>query len=147
MSYGAHTISPKHGSGRTKKRVGRGNASQKGTTAGRGTKGQKARSGGKGGKNMIGMKQSILKVPKTRGFVSMHPKAQTVTLSTLERISEDGVTVTPAFLKQKTAIKSVAKPVKIVSTGTLTKKVQISGCLATQSAKAAIEKAGGSLSN
>lgn len=145
MATGAHTIQPKTGSARTKKRVGRGNASQKGTYAGRGMKGQRSRSGGKSGGAVRGAKQALQKVPKLRGFKSMHPKAQTVTLSTLERVAQEGTTITPQFLKDVSAIKQPTKPVKIVATGELKKKVTVQGCLATKTATAAIEKAGGSI--
>ncbi len=145
METGAHTISPKHGSARTKKRVGRGNGSQKGTYAGRGLKGQKSRSGSKSGRSVAGAKQALLKVPKLRGFKSPHPKAQTVTLSTLERIAQEGVVITPLFLKQANIIKSSKKPVKIVSSGELKKNITVRHCNATSMATSAIEKAGGNI--
>jgi len=145
MATGAHTISPKANASRTSKRVGRGNGSQKGTYAGRGLKGQKSRSGSKSGRSSAGTKQSILKVPKLRGFKSPHPKAQAVTLSTLERIAVEGTPITPFVLKQLHVVKSTKEPVKIVSSGSLTKKVTVLGCLATKSAVSAIEKAGGTI--
>lgn len=145
MAIGAHTIQPKHGSTHTSKRLGRGNGSQKGTYAGRGMKGQKARSGGKSGTSVRGFKQSLQKVPKLRGFTSMHPKAQTVTLATLERVGQTDVAVTPVFLKEAHVIKDTAHPVKIVSTGTLSKALTIIGCVATKSAIAAIEQVGGKI--
>jgi large subunit ribosomal protein L15 len=145
MEIGAHTITPKKDSSRTKKRVGRGNASQKGTYSGRGLKGQRSRSGGKSGGKLRGLKQSLQKVPKLRGFKSMHPKAQSVSLSTLERVAEEGVSVTSKFLKQKHVIKNTKHPVKIVASGELKKKVEVQNCLATKGAVAAIEKAGGKI--
>ncbi len=145
MDIGAHTITPKENSARSKKRVGRGNGSQKGTYAGRGLKGQKSRSGSKSGRSVAGAKQAILKVPKLRGFKSPHPKAQSVTLATLERVAKEGVLVTPFFLKEIHIVKSTREPVKIVGSGELKKKVTITGCLATKSAVAAIEKAGGTI--
>ena len=143
MDIGAHTIIPKTHSARTKKRVGRGNGSQKGTYAGRGLKGQKSRSGSKSGRSTAGAKQAILKVPKLRGFKSMHPKAQSVSLATLDRIAEDGVHITPYFLKKKHIIKNISHPVKIVASGTLTKKITVQQCNVTKTAMSAIEKAGG----
>ncbi|PIR02985.1 MAG: 50S ribosomal protein L15 [Candidatus Magasanikbacteria bacterium CG11_big_fil_rev_8_21_14_0_20_43_7] len=145
MNIGAHTITSKNGSARRKKRVGRGNGSQKGTYSSRGMKGQRARSGGKARTSLRGGKQAFLKVPKLRGFKSMHAKAQSVTLATLERVAEDGVSVTPHFLKAKHVIKSTVRPVTFVSSGELKKKVAISGCHATEKAMQAIEKAGGTL--
>ena len=145
METGAHTITPKHGAARSKKRVGRGNGSQKGTYSGRGLKGQKSRSGSKSGRSIAGAKQALLKVPKLRGFKSMHPKAQSVSLTTLDRVAEDGVVITPHFLKNLHVIKNISHPVKVVASGELTKKVKILNCNATKAAVAAIEKAGGSI--
>lgn len=58
-----------------KKRVGRGNASGKGTYSGRGIKGQRARAGGRGGlKKRSIMRQLIKKTPKIGGFKSLKQK-------------------------------------------------------------------------
>ncbi|PIR76078.1 MAG: 50S ribosomal protein L15 [Candidatus Magasanikbacteria bacterium CG10_big_fil_rev_8_21_14_0_10_42_10] len=146
MATGAHTISGIQGSHRKKKRVGRGNGSQKGTFSSRGMKGQRSRSGGKSGGKLRGIKQALQKVPKLRGFKSMHPKAQSVSLATLERMGEVGVTITPTFLKEKSVIKNISHPVKIVASGELKKKLTIQGCNATKAAAIAVEKAGGTLS-
>lgn len=145
MNISAHTISNKPGTQRKAKRVGRGNASGKGTTAARGMNGQKSRSGGRGGRKAFGFRQSLLKIPKLRGFTSHAPQVQTVTLATLERIAAEGITVTPVELKNRSAIKSAVRPIKIVATGELTKKVRIEGCHATKKAVEAIEKAGGNI--
>ncbi len=145
MAIGAHTISGVQGAHRRKKRVGRGNGSQKGTYSSRGMKGQRARSGGKAGGKARGIKQSVQKVAKLRGFTSMYPKSQPVTLRTLNRVAEEGVVVTPSFLRKKSVIKYISRAVKIVSGGELTKKITLQGCVATKTAAAAIEKAGGSL--
>lgn len=75
----------------------------------------------------------------------MHPKAQTVTLSVLNRIAKDGMPVTPAMLKEKGVIGNTRLPIKIVATGTLDKKVAVTGCLASKKAVELIEKAGGTI--
>lgn len=107
MAINLNTIKPAKGSRQKSKRVGRGNATQKGTTAGRGMKGQRARSGGKKGLALRGFKQSLQKVPKIRGFNSIKAKRQTVTLSVLDRVCKDGDVVTPKFLKK---LGVIAKP-------------------------------------
>ncbi len=145
MSIGAHTIQPPKGTRHKTKRVGRGNGSQKGTYSARGGKGQTARSGGRKGNKRRGLKPSLQKIPKIRGFKSGYVRPQTVTLQTLERISVDGDQVTPTFLKAKGVIHHADIPVKIVTTGELKKKVTITGCLATKSAAEMIEKAGGTI--
>ena len=122
-----HKIKPPKGSRKKVKRVGRGNASQKGTTAARGMKGQTARSGGQRGGARLGLRRAILKTPKLRGFKSLTPKKEIITLSKLERICQDGDIVTPTYLKKKGVIGTVGNGVKILSTGALTKKLIFKG--------------------
>lgn len=143
MSLGAHKIEPQQGSRRKSKRLGRGNASGKGTYAAKGMKGQRARSGGRSGLQRLGFKQTLQAVPKLPGFRSLRPKAQTVTLGRLNGAFADGETVTPEYLAQKHLVRTAKHPVKIVSKGSLEKKLVISGCAASASAQAAIEKVGG----
>lgn len=145
MAIKLHTIKPARGSKKKSKRLGRGNASQKGTTGGRGTKGQRARSGGRSRGAIRAFKRSLQKVPKLRGFKSMYPKAETVTLHTLQKIAATGETITPAILAKRKVIKKATNGVKIVATGELKKSIMIKGCLASREAMVAIEKAGGKL--
>lgn len=127
------------------KRVGRGNGSGKGTYSGRGGKGQRARSGGKKGLLKKAFKAQLQKIPKVRGFHTIAIKPETVSLTTLNRLAESGVEITPFYLKQKGVIKDARNGAKIVATGTLTKKITVKNCFASKSAINAIEKAGGTL--
>ena len=145
MTSGLHTIKPAKGSHKRSKRLGRGNGSQKGTTAGRGMKGQRARSGGKRRGAIRAFKDALQKVPKLRGFKSLVPKKEVVTLATLERISKDGDVIDPAFLDRKGVISKPVNGVKILATGQLTKKITVKDCFASKQATEAIEKAGGKL--
>jgi large subunit ribosomal protein L15 len=145
MVSNLHTIKSPKGSRKKSKRVGRGNSSQKGTTAGRGMKGQRARSGGKSRGAIRAFKSSLQKVPKLRGFKSITPAKEVVTLSTLDRVATEGATVNPAFLKNKGVIRDTKNGVKILATGEISKKVNVVGCLASKKAVEAIEKAGGTL--
>ena len=143
MALAPHTLTPGKRVRRPARRVGRGNASQKGTTAGKGTKGQKARSGGRGGLKQRAFKASLQKIPKLRGFKSIYPRLEIVTLATLNRVSVEGETITPNWLHKKGLIHDPSVGVKILHTGLLDKKITVSGCLASKSAAVAIEKAGG----
>ena len=78
-----------------------------------------------------------------RGFKSITPKKQTVTLFTLDRIATEKDVVSPAFLEKKGIIKKAGVGVKIVATGEITKKLQIKDCLLSKGALEKIEKAGG----
>lgn len=132
---------------KTSKRVGRGYGSGKGGhTSGRGAKGQRARVGSKiplwfeGGQLQMGKK-----LPMIRGkarFNVLNPTVE-LTLSDLQKLSIDVITFDS--LKLNKVIDRKAKKVKIISKGKLEKKLSISGIAVTPKAKAAIEKAGGSV--
>ena len=145
MSLSPSTIKSARGSKRTSKRLGRGNASGKGTFAARGLKGQKSRSGGKSRTQIRGFKASLQKIPKLRGFKSLQAKKETVTLSQLEKVAEKDKVITPNFLNRKGLVANIRNGVKIVATGEIKKKVEIKGCLASKKAVELIEKAGGKL--
>lgn len=139
------TIQPARGAKRISKRVGRGNASGRGTYSGRGGKGQTARSGGKSRTIIRGFRSALLKVPKLRGFKSLYPRAEVVNLDVLEKIAKDGEIITPAFLKAKGAVKDISTGVKVLGKGVLDKKINIQGCMASKKAAELIKKAGGTI--
>ena len=131
------------------KRVGRGG--KRGKTAGRGTKGQKARAGHK---IRPEMRDIIKKLPKRRGYgknrartVVNRPRTAVVNLKDLMRF-EDGAAVTPAALIAHGLVRrsgGAMPPVKVLGTGTLSKRLTLSGMAASRAARTAIEKAGGSI--
>lgn len=136
---------------RSKQRVGRGQSSGRGKQAGRGGKGQTARAGAK---IRPAWRDIIKKLPKRRGYgknrgrtvVGSRPVSQPVSLHTLEKLFEAGAEVSPKTLAEK-GVSHVRKtrPIKIVG-GTLTKKLSLNGVAVSASARAAIEKAGGTIS-
>ena len=121
------------------KRVGRGGG--RGKTSGRGTKGQKARAGHK---MWPAIREQLKKLPKRRGysFKSIETKPSVVNVSTLEKFFSTGDTINPKILLERGATRGPGK-VKILGDGELTKKLTISGCLVSGSAREKIEKAGG----
>lgn len=145
MSLTPSTIHPGKRTVRRVKRVGRGNSSGRGTYSSRGLKGQRARSGGKRGLQLKGFKMRLQKVHKLRGFTSRRIKPVTITLAQLEKICNNGEKVTINFLRAKRLIGKTDILVKVVASGTLTKSVHLADCLASKSAIAVIEKAGGTL--
>ncbi len=134
----------------TTPRVGRGG--KRGKTSGRGTKGQKARAGRK---LRPEMRDTIKKLPKLRGHgknrartVRVKATYTVINLEALENTFSAGDTITLAVLSKKGLARSRGghiSPVKILGTGTLTKKLSLSGVTISGSAKAAIEAAGGSV--
>lgn len=140
-----HTIKPAKGARKERRLVGRGPGSGLGKTGGRGTKGQRARSGGKSGLKLKGLKRIVLRIPKNRGFKSRTPHPETVTLAQLDAWFAAGTTVDVALLKKAGHISNKARGAKIVNSGTIAKAIKLVGVESTPAAKAAIEKAGGSL--
>ena len=128
-----------------KKLIGRGG--KRGTYSGRGNKGQKARSGGNVNPLFEGGRSSLVeRMKKLRGFKSIHPKKNIVSLAMIEKQYESGEVVSVETLVAKKLVKeSLAKRgIKLLSKGNLTKKLTIaSGILISESAQAVIEAAGG----
>ncbi len=132
---------------KTRKRVGRGNASGHGTYSTRGLKGQKSRSGVSGLKR-LGMKKQLLAIPKKRGFRSIHAKNQPVTLADLNRHFKDGATVNPQALLRAGLISKPGESIKILAQGTLNiKNLKIKGIAFSAGAKEQAEKAGATIAD
>ena len=139
-----NSIKPADGSKHAKRRVGRGIGSGLGKTAGRGHKGQKSRSGGYHKVGFEGGQMPLQRRLPKRGFKSHLLKFNAeVSLSELDKLGL--VEVDLAALKQAGLVGSIAKVVKIIKRGELTKAVKLNGIGATAGAKAAIEAAGGSI--
>jgi len=118
-----NTIKKAKGSSQKKKRVGRGNASGHGTYSTRGLKGQKSRSGVSNLKR-LGMKKQLLKIPKVRGFRSLNPKNQVVSVKSINSSFKDNEVVSPDSLFEKKLISNTSEPVKILGKEKLTVKVK-----------------------
>ncbi len=136
---------------KTIKRIGRGG--KRGKTSGKGGKGQTARAGSRPRPEM---RDIIKRIPKLRGFGKNRARTVNnervlplvVNLSVLESSFDAGDTVSPQTLIAKGVIslkKGKTPQVKILGTGEVTKKFTLSGCVFSASAKAKIEKAGGSV--
>lgn len=134
----------------TSARVGRGG--KRGKTSGRGGKGQTARAGRK---MRPEMRDIIKKLPKRRGHgknrsrtVRNRAPYAPVNLAALEAAFDTGAVVTPATLAKAGLVNARGgklPQVKLLGTGDLTKALSVSLCSYSASAKAAIEKAGGSV--
>ncbi len=140
-----HELKPAKGSTKKSKRLGRGNASGKGTFCGKGCKGAQARKGGAKRINFEGGQTPFLmKMPKLKGFNNPnHVDFQVLNLSTLENNFNDGDTVNHITLADAGLLKRHMSPVKILGTGKLTKKLTVICEAVSKTAQEAIEKAGG----
>ena len=143
MSLSLHTIKPKKGARKNRKRIGRGLGST-GTYSGRGLKGQKARAGSSG-LQLKGIRDLMLSQPKVRGFKSKRPKPEVVNVGILSKHFSDGDVVKPKSLQSKGLIEGKPGGVKILGNGSIGIKVTLKGCKVSQSAKAKIVEAGGSV--
>lgn len=125
-----------------RKVVGRGLGSGKGTYSTRGNKGQTKRTGhSKMPAIFEGGRQPLVRqLPKSRGFKSLDAKAKAVSLSQLN-VFNDGDIVDIKQLHEKGVIDDAIVKVKILG-GEIKKKLQIKFPI-SQSAKEAVEKAGG----
>ncbi len=139
-----NTITHAPGSKHAKRRVGRGIGSGLGKTAGRGHKGQKSRSGGYHKVGFEGGQMPLQRRLPKRGFKSQSLKYNAeVTLTALDQLGAAEVNI--LTLKTAGLVGNIARVVKVVKTGELTKAVKLNGIGATAGAKAAIEAAGGSV--
>jgi large subunit ribosomal protein L15 len=137
-------IKPADGAKHYKRRVGRGIGSGIGKTAGRGHKGQKSRAGGYHKVGFEGGQMPMQRRLPKRGFKSAQLKFNAeVTLDALNKLDVSDINV--VMLKQAGLIGELAKVVKIIKTGDVTKVFNLNGVGATVAAKAAILAAGGSV--
>ncbi|MGH8832474.1 MAG: 50S ribosomal protein L15 [Polaromonas sp.] len=137
-------IKPAQGAKHAKRRVGRGIGSGLGKTAGRGHKGQKSRAGGYHKVGFEGGQMPMQRRLPKRGFKSHLLKFNAeITLAALEQLGLAEVDL--LALKQSGLVGQLAKNVKVIKSGTLSKAVKLNGISATAGAKALIEAAGGSI--
>ena len=137
-------IKPASGAKHAKRRVGRGIGSGLGKTAGRGHKGQKSRAGGYHKVGFEGGQMPMHRRLPKRGFKSHLLKYNAeITLTTLEVLGLPEVDM--LTLKQAGVVAPIAKVVKVIHTGALSKAVKLTGIGASAGAKAAIEAVGGSI--
>ncbi|HTE21984.1 MAG TPA: 50S ribosomal protein L15 [Candidatus Limnocylindria bacterium] len=124
------------------KRVGRGIAAGQGKTAGRGTKGQNSRTGGRVRPGFEGGQNPLYKrLPKLPGFTSHRPKAENVYTGQLDTFA--GKTVDNFTLANAGLVSNPYTKVKLILKGEVTKKVTVKLQGASESAAAAVQKAGG----
>lgn len=139
-----HELSPVEGSKKSSKRIGRGHGSGWGKTAGKGHKGQKARSGGSIRPGFEGGQMPLQRRVPKRGFNNIFAKnVVAINLSTLNRKFNDGDTVDVQALVEAGVVKNGFDAVKVLANGKIEKKLTVKLSAFSESAKAAIEAAGG----
>lgn len=141
-----HEITRKAGGRQRRKRVGRGESSGQGKTCGRGHKGYQQRSGGGPHRLHEGGQMPIFRRLPKRGFsnVQFENAFETVNIAALNGKFEDGARVDVDALKHARLI-SHGERVKLLAKGALERKLVIALHACSAAAKAAVEKAGGSV--
>lgn len=145
---GIHNLPRPEGSHRDQKRLGRGPGSGTGKTAGKGHKGSKARAGhhgpGGGKPGYEGGQMPLHRRLPKRGFTSRNKvEFQVVNLFQLEELGLEQVS--PEVLFENGLVGHSSRPVKILGTGSLTKKVTVTAQAFSKAAREKIEGAGGSV--
>ncbi|HXS46952.1 MAG TPA: 50S ribosomal protein L15 [Solirubrobacterales bacterium] len=152
LEIGLHNLSPKPGSKRPRKRIGRGEGSGLGKTSGRGHKGAGSRSGRKrkagyeGGQNPIHMRMRKLRGPhkkQSMPFENFRTSTQPVNVGDLEERFDTGAEVNLEALREK-GLTRRSDPVKILARGEISKKLDVHAHAFSAAAKEKIEAAGGS---
>lgn len=138
-------LKPAPGANRSRKRVGRGNASGKGGTCGRGHKGQKSRSGSsipawfEGGQMPL-----VRRLPKRGPRRTAHKRVvyDIINVETLN-LFEDAAVVSLEALREAGLIKRKNALVKILGDGELEKQLKVQAHRFSKSAIEKIESKGG----
>jgi len=134
------------GSTRGRKRVGRGQGSGWGKTAGRGGKGQKARTGNMHFEGFEGGQMPLQRRMPKFGFVNFFRREfAEVNVGALEAHFEAGALVDAEALRKAGLVKNLRDGLKVLGGGELKKALTVKAHRASEAAKQAIEKAGGTL--
>ena len=154
VDVGLHSLGPKPGSRKARKRIGRGAGSGYGKTSGRGHKGAGARSGSKrkpayeGGQNPIHMRSRKLRGPNKKMSMPFEPfrtHTQHVNLDDLAERFSDGASVDLEALRTAGLAKKRDVPVKILGRGELSIKLTVHAHKFSKTARERIEAAGGTV--
>lgn len=139
------SLQPNPGATHARKRVGRGVGSGLGKTSGRGSKGEGSRTG-KGRPPWFegGQMPIQRRIPK-RGFTPIvHKVFALVNVGALE-VFEDGAVVDVAALQAAGLVRKLEDGVKLLGTGDVAKKINVTVHACSATAREKIEKAGGSV--
>lgn len=141
---GLHNLPRPDGATKNPKRKGRGVGSGLGKTAGRGHKGQRSRAGGGVRPGFEGGQMPLIRRVPKRGFYNpFRVENQIVHTGDLNRVTGDEVS--PITLADAGLVRSATERVKILAKGDPARAFAVKGCAASKSARALIEKAGGSV--
>ncbi len=142
-----HDLKPNPGAKHRRKRVGNGESSGLGKTCGRGHKGQKSRSGGGVRPGFEGGQMPLHRRLPKKGFsnVRFRDKIAIVNVAQLNQKFEEGVTVGEKELREAGLVTGRCDAIKILGQGDIERKLTVVVDAVSSSARAKIEKAGGTV--
>ena len=138
-------LSPKKGSNRERKRVGRGQGSGRGKTATRGHKGSKSRSGYGVRPGFEGGQMPLQRRLPKRGFTNIFRKEYAIVQVKALEAFEAGSRVDREALIQAGLIDKRTTLVKVLANGELTKSLTVAVDKVSEGARKKIEAAGGTV--
>jgi large subunit ribosomal protein L15 len=137
-----NTLKPAPGAKTAPKRLGRGIGSGLGKTSGRGHKGQHARAGGFHKLGFEGGQSPLQRRLPKFGFTPIRDNThQVFRLDFLNKVEGDLVSI--EVLKAAKLVKASVQTIKLINTGTLTKKITVKGLKVSKGARASIKALGG----
>ena len=141
-----HSLQPRPGARHRVKRLGCGESSGHGKTSGKGHKGPKARSGGSIRLGFEGGQMPLIRRLPKRGFnnAAFHNHYAIVNLSDLNEFKA-GTVVDEKLLRESKLVRGDFVGIKILGDGELKHALKIEADKVSESAKAKIEKAGGTV--
>jgi len=136
------SLKPPAGQTKPRKRVGRGMGSGHGKTSTRGSKGQHAGTGFGQKRGFEGGQMPLHRRLPKRGFTNIFKKEYAI-VNLIQLEKADGDTFTVDSLRALGLVKKVGEGLKVLGTGTLTKKITVEAHHFSKSAMDKIQKAGG----
>src|SRR5467141_4792276 len=141
-----HSMRTRPGSKHRVKRLGCGESSGHGKTSGKGHKGQKARSGGSIRLGFEGGQMPLIRRLPKRGFNNAAFRATYATVNLSDLIEfKAGTVVNEQLLRESKLVRGDFVGIKILGDGELKHALKIEADKVSESAKAKIEKAGGTI--
>ncbi len=140
----SHEITALAGKGKGRRRVGRGTGTGHGKTCGRGHKGSKSRAGARSISLYEGGQMPLFRRLPKQGFSNYNfaRRYEIVNVSQLERF-DDGAAVGAEQLSSAGLVASGKSRVKILGSGELTKKLQVTAHKFSKTAEQKIAASGG----
>ena len=136
------SLKPPAGQTKPRKRVGRGMGSGHGKTSTRGSKGQRAGTGFGQKRGFEGGQMPLHRRLPKRGFTNIFKKEFAI-INLIQLEKAEGDTFTVESLQQLGLVKKLGEGLKVLGTGTLTKKITVQAHHFSKSAIDKIQKAGG----